>query len=151
MRNTQGFPPDPYLYKCGVLDVICLLPGSTTTFYKSSEISSTLSFITTMYNHQRSGVELEEQMYNMLTLVYKGGEFSFEGNLPAVLNDAIVDIDIIIHDDIPQSQQNALMNRACDYVNQLYGTSYQAFPGSRCSTESRNISCINMFNLRLKK
>ena len=141
----------PYLYKCGVLDVICLLPGSTTTFYKSSEISSTLSFITTMYNHQRSGVELEEQMYNMLTLVYKGGEFSFEGNLPAVLNDAIVDIDIIIHDDIPQSQQNALMNRACDYVNQLYGTSYQAFPGSRCSTESRNISCINMFNLRLKK
>ena len=49
-----------------------------------------------MYNHQRSGVELEEQMYIMLTLVYKGGEFSFEGNLPAVLNDAIVDIDIII-------------------------------------------------------
>ena len=35
-------------------------------------------------------------MYIMLTLVYKGGEFSFEGNLPAVLNDAIVDIDIII-------------------------------------------------------
>ena len=92
-----------------------------------------------MYNRQRSGVELEEQMYNMLTLVYKGGEFSFEGNLPAVLNDAIVDIDIIIHDDIPQSQQNALMNRACDYINQLYGTSYQAFPGSRCSTESRNV------------
>ena len=53
-------------------------------------------YITTMYNHQRSGVELEEQMYIMLTLVYKGGEFSFEGNLPAVLNDAIVDIDIII-------------------------------------------------------
>ena len=104
-----------------------------------------------MYNHQRSGVELEEQMYIMLTLVYKGGEFSFEENLPAVLNDDIVDIDLIIHDDIPQSQQNALMNRACDYVNQLYGTSYQAFPGSRCSTESRNISCINMFNLRLKK
>ena len=44
----------------------------------------------------------------MLTLVYKGGEFSFEGNLPAVLNDAIVDIDIIIHDDIPQSQQMLL-------------------------------------------
>lgn len=43
------------------------------------------------------------------------------------------------------------MNRACDYVNQLYGTSYQAFPGSGCSTESRNISCINMFNFRLKK
>lgn len=92
-----------------------------------------------MYNHQRSGVEMEEQMYIMLTLVYKGGEFSFEGNLPAVLNDAIVDIDIIIHDDIPQSQQNALMNRACDYVNQLYETSYQVFPGSRCSTESRII------------
>ena len=104
-----------------------------------------------MYNHQRSGVELAEQMYNMLTLVYKGGEFSFEDNLPAVRNDAIVDVDLIIHDDIPQSQQNALMNRACDYVNQLYGTSYQAFPGSRCSTESRNISCINMFNFRLKK
>lgn len=51
-----------------------------------------------MYNHQRSGVELEEQMYIMLTLVYKGGEFSFEENLPAVLNDAIVDIDLIIHD-----------------------------------------------------
>ena len=37
----------PYLYKCGVLDVICLLPGFTTTFYKPSEISSTLS----LYNH----------------------------------------------------------------------------------------------------
>ena len=36
-----------YLYKCGVLGVICLLPGSTTTFYKPSEISSTLSFLLT--------------------------------------------------------------------------------------------------------
>lgn len=81
----------------------------------------------------------------MLTLVYKGGEFSFEENFPAAINDDIVDIDLIIQDDIPQSQQNAFMNRACDYVNQLYGMSYQAFPGSRCSTESRNISCINMF------
>lgn len=52
----------------------------------------------------------------MLTLVYKGGEFSFEENLPAAPNDSIVDMDLIIQDDIPQSQQNALMNRACDYV-----------------------------------
>ena len=32
-----------YLTECGVLDVICFLPGSTTTFYRASEIDSTLS------------------------------------------------------------------------------------------------------------
>ena len=31
-----------YLTECGVLDVICLLPGSTTTFYRAGEIDSTL-------------------------------------------------------------------------------------------------------------
>ena len=41
---SSGFS---YLFECGVLDVICLLPGSTTTLYKADEISSTLSFITT--------------------------------------------------------------------------------------------------------
>lgn len=40
----------PYLYKCGVLDVICLLPGFTTTSLEADEISSTLSFYIT--NHQ---------------------------------------------------------------------------------------------------
>ena len=33
-----------YLYKCGVLDVICLLPGFTTTSLGINEIGSTLSF-----------------------------------------------------------------------------------------------------------
>lgn len=41
---SSGFS---YLSECGVLGVICLLPGSTTTFYKADEIGSTLSFITT--------------------------------------------------------------------------------------------------------
>ena len=41
---SSGFS---YLFECGVLDVICLLPGSTTTLYKADEIDSTLSFITT--------------------------------------------------------------------------------------------------------
>ena len=31
-----------YLYKCGVLDVICLLPGFTTTSLGINEIGSTL-------------------------------------------------------------------------------------------------------------
>ena len=39
-----GVPPSgsSYLTECGVLDVICLLPGSTTTFYRTGEIGSTL-------------------------------------------------------------------------------------------------------------
>ena len=41
-----GIPPfgSSYLTECGVLDVICLLPGSTTTFSEASEIDSTLLF-----------------------------------------------------------------------------------------------------------
>ena len=37
----------PYLYKCGVLGVIFLLPGFTTTSLEINEISSTLSFLLT--------------------------------------------------------------------------------------------------------
>ena len=41
---ARGILPSgsPYLIECGVLDVICLLPGSTTTFYRTGEIGSTL-------------------------------------------------------------------------------------------------------------
>ena len=41
---ARGILPSglPYLTECGVLDVICLLPGSTTTFYRAGEIDSTL-------------------------------------------------------------------------------------------------------------
>ena len=41
---ARGILPSglPYLTECGVLDVICLLPGSTTTFYRTGEIDSTL-------------------------------------------------------------------------------------------------------------
>ncbi len=141
---SSGFS---YLSECGVLDVICLLPGSTTTFYKADEIGSTLSF----YNHAR-GQELGwGKHFIMPNLIYKNGTFSFDENTPELLNADIVDMSLIIYDDVPSTQQNALMNMACDYVNQRFGTNYQAFPGDKRRTEIRDISCICEFNFRMKK
>ena len=87
----------------------------------------------------------------MPNLIYKNGTFSFDEKTPELLNADIVDISLIIYDDVSYTQQNALMNRACEYVNQLFGTNYQAFPGDKCKTEIRDISCIHEFNFRMKK
>ncbi len=87
----------------------------------------------------------------MPNLIYKNGTFSFDENTPELLNADIVDMSLIIYDDVPSTQQNVLMNMACDYVNQRFGTNYKAFPGDNRRTEIRDISCICEFNFRMKK
>lgn len=87
----------------------------------------------------------------MPNLIYRNGTFSFDDKIPELRSDDIVDISLIIYDDVPSTQQNTLMNRACDYVNQLLGTNYQAFPGNKLIAEIRGIPCISEFNSRMKK
>ena len=42
-----GYASLPYLYRCGVLDVICLLPGFTTTSLEQMKSAPHFLFITT--------------------------------------------------------------------------------------------------------
>ena len=64
-----------YLYKCGVLGVICLLPGSTTTFYKPSEISSTLSFLLTTRVQELGWIALFTMRFHEIEGIIESNKF----------------------------------------------------------------------------
>ena len=83
----------------------------------------------------------------MAQLIYKNGQFSFEGNVPASLDAEIVDVDLIIYDDVPIGSTLSIINRGCDYINQKYGTSYLAYPGDKSILDRY----IRIINFRMKK
>ena len=94
-----GVPPSgsSYLTECGVLDVICLLPGSTTTFYRTGEIGSTLFvYILTTGIWGRAG-----SLVDMINLVYKNCMFSFKGTEPKSLDLITEDVTIDVLDPVP--------------------------------------------------
>lgn len=82
----------------------------------------------------------------MAQLIYKDGQFSFLGNVPTSLDAEIVDVDLIIYDDVPIGSTLSVINRACDYINQKYGTSYSAYPGNK-----REQNQYIKTNFRMKK
>ena len=83
----------------------------------------------------------------MAQLIYKDGQFSFLGNVPASIDAEIVDVDLIVYDDVPIGSTLSIINRGCDYINQKYGTSYLAYSGDK----SKLNGCVREVNFRMKK
>ena len=84
-------------------------------------------------------------------LVFRNGQFSFEGELPQSLKAEIIDVELIVDDNIPAEQHLTLMNRACDYINQKFGSNYTAYPNGVQKSEEQEILCIKKINFRCKK
>ena len=85
----------------------------------------------------------------MASLIYKNGQFSFDGIVPDTLDVGIVDVDLIVYDDVPNGTMLSIINRACDYINRKYGTSYSAYPGDICKSDS--VKSMQTIKFRMKK
>ncbi len=140
-------PVSSYLSECGVLDIVYFCSGSSTTFYKINEIGSTLSF----YIPPESVAGLGKISLIMSHLVFRNGQFSFEGELTQALEAEIIDVELIVDDNIPAKQHLSLMNRACDYINQKLGTNYVAYPGDSQKNETYELTCVRKMNFRCKQ
>ena len=142
-----GIPPSgsSYLTECGVLDVICLLPGSTTTFSEANEIDSALfMYILTTGIWGRAG-----SLVDMINLVYKNCMFSFKGTEPKSLDLITEDVTIDVLDPVPAQNLGRVIEYACKFLNEKYNRKYKAYPGDSAHFENKNVSVVVKFNFRL--
>lgn len=67
-------------------------------------------------------------------------------------NAASVDVNLVVKDEVDESQQLKLAQLACEFINQKFGTNYQTEGiGDKLSIETKQNTVISEFNFRIYK